>query len=334
MITRLQYLVALNLVLTPFLWSGRALAAPSPAPIVKFFTDDFYLNLHHFLYVLGRAEAKLPDSKRDGVRDAPADQERGLAALGDNERKTWRAAVSAYAVGLSKSDVVSSRDLVTLAGALAVLPDPSNLESASSAVAPDVAATLNRAAPIFRTVWWPAQHRANRQWADAMRPIVDRHGPAILAFIMKIYGLPWPAGGYPVHISGYTNWAGAYSTSGPLLMIASLDKGTAGMDGLELIFHESMHQWDEPLLARLQQIGAAIGKKVPPLLTHALIWMTAGEATRRVLPDYTPIAERGIWERADYPKLKPALDATWLPYLRGAGTRDEALLELMKAVGK
>ena len=33
-------------------------AAPSSPGIIKFYTDDFWLNLHHFLYVLGRAEAK------------------------------------------------------------------------------------------------------------------------------------------------------------------------------------------------------------------------------------------------------------------------------------
>jgi hypothetical protein len=313
----------------------RAQESPPAAPpksIIRFYSDDFWLNLHHFLYVLGRAEAKFPDSKRDGVNEAPGDQERGLETLREGEQKVWRDAVTAYAAGLSKSDVVASRDLVTIAGALATLGDASNIGEGAPGIPADVAATLNRAAPIYRKAWWPAHHRANKQWVDAMRPAVDRHGPGILAFITKIYELPWPVGGYPVHLSGYTNWAGAYSTTGPLLMIASLDKGNAGEDGLEIIFHESMHQWDEPVFAKLREIGATLGKRVPPSLTHALIWMTAGEAIRRVLPDHVPIAERGIWGRADYPKLKPALDATWLPYLRGAGTRDEALLALMKTL--
>ena len=303
-------------------------------PIVKFYTDDFWLNLHHYLYVLGRAEAKIPDSRLDGVNEAPVDQERGVVTLSADEQKIWREAVTAYTRGLSKSDLVSSRDLVALTGALAASGDASKLESAPPALSADVAALLNRAAPIYRKAWWPAQQLGNQQWVGSMRPMMDRHGPSILAFITKVYGLAWPADGYPVHASGYTNWAGAYSTSGPLLVIASMDRGNAGEDGLEIIFHESMHQWDEPIQAKLQEIGKTLGKRTPPSLTHALIWMTAGEAIRRVLPDHVPMADRGIWERADYPRIKPALDTTWLPYLKGSGTRDEALTALMKLVGR
>jgi hypothetical protein len=286
------------------------------------------------LYVLGRAEAKFPDSQLDGVNEAPPDQERGLASLGADDQKIWRDAVAAYASGLSRRDLVSSRELVMLTGALANLADGAKLEDASPTIDRSAAAILIRVAPIYRRVWWPAHHQANQQWADAMRPQVDRYGPTILAFMTKIYGQSWPAVGYPVHLSGYSNWAGAYSTDGPLLVVASLDKGNAGEDGLELIFHESMHQWDDPVLAKLQEIGANLGKKVPSSLTHALIWMTAGEAVRRVLPDHVPMADRGIWQRADYPTIKPALDTTWMPYLKGSGTRDDALLAVMKLVGK
>src|SRR5689334_21448831 len=99
-------------------WTACALAVPpaqasAPTDIIRFHTDDFWLNLHHFLYVLGRAEAKFPDSEREGVNEAPVDQEHGLAAVPAGEQKIWRDAVSAYAAGLSKSDAVSSRELVT-----------------------------------------------------------------------------------------------------------------------------------------------------------------------------------------------------------------------------
>jgi len=332
---RLRYVLSMPVLLLS-LWLSQVGASQQTqqTTIVKFHTDDFWLNLHHFLYVLGRAEAKFPDSQLDGVNEAPPDQERGLASLSVDEQKIWRDAVSAYASGLSRRDLVSSRELVTLTGALANLADGAKLETASAAIDATSAGILNRAAPIYRKVWWPAHHRGNRQWADSMRPQVDRHGPAILAFMTKVYGLSWPAAGYPVHVSGYSNWAGAYSTDGPLLVVASLDKGNAGEDGLELIFHESMHQWDDPVLAKLQENGATLGKKVPQSLTHALIWMTAGEAIRRVLPDHVPMADRGIWQRADYPTIKPALDTTWMPYLKGTGTRDDALLALMKLVGR
>ena len=95
-----------------------------------------------------------------------------------------------------------------------------------------------------------------------------------------------------------------------------------------------MHQWDEPVLVKIRELAAPLGKRLSPNLAHALIWMTAGEAIRRVLPDHLPIAERGIWERADYPKLKAGLDASWMPYLKGQGTRDEALAEVVRLTAR
>ena len=49
-----------------------ALAAQSTA-IFNIRPDDFWLNLHKFLYVLGRAENRAADARQAPVADAPAD---------------------------------------------------------------------------------------------------------------------------------------------------------------------------------------------------------------------------------------------------------------------
>ena len=53
--------------------ASRAVAASST--IFRFESDELWLNLHQFLYVLGRAEAGMADAKRDAVSGAPADAE-------------------------------------------------------------------------------------------------------------------------------------------------------------------------------------------------------------------------------------------------------------------
>ncbi len=78
----------------------------SPSPIFRFQTDEFWLNLHHFLYVLGRAETKASDASREAVAAAPADSERGLASLTLEERQGWRDAVAFYAAGPSRKDAI------------------------------------------------------------------------------------------------------------------------------------------------------------------------------------------------------------------------------------
>jgi hypothetical protein len=79
-------------------------AQPAPPPIFVVHTDEFWLNLHHFLFVLGQTQGRAPDSLRQAVRDAPADAERGAQSLTSAEKETWAAAVEAYANGLSKKD--------------------------------------------------------------------------------------------------------------------------------------------------------------------------------------------------------------------------------------
>jgi hypothetical protein len=298
------------------------------APIFQFHRGDVWLNLHHFLYVLGRAEATAPDIGRRAVANAPAEQDLGLGQLTDAEQKIWKDAVTFYATSLSTQDAIFDNGMIEVTGALARVGEGESL--ATSGVDPKVVAVLERAAPIYRKQWWPAHRAANDAWVTSTTAWVNKHGDAVLAFITRAYGLPWPANGYPIHISGYANWAGAYSTRGDLLVISSLDSGNRDATGLEIVFHEAMHQWDDQMFRAVRDPARQQGKLVPAGLTHALIWHTAAEAVKRVVPGYVGYAEAGgMWQRIGF---KPALDAAWLPWLNGHGSRDAALAALVKAI--
>src|SRR6185503_7878490 len=65
-------------------------------PIFIFHADEFWLSLHHFLYVLGRAQNKTRDSTREAVLHAPEDERQVLATLNANEQAIWREAVASY----------------------------------------------------------------------------------------------------------------------------------------------------------------------------------------------------------------------------------------------
>ncbi len=296
--------------------------------IFVFHTDEFWLNLHHFLYVLGRAQNKVRDSSREAVSGASDDQELGLAKLKTDEQRIWREAVAAYAAGPSKKDLVFDEPMPALTTALA---SAGNLKTLNGrGVDPAIAAILERAAPTYRKAWWQEHLDANNNWQKVVQGLVDRHGDAVLKFITKAYQLPWPPAGFPLHVSGFSNWAGAYSTTGNLLVIASMAPGNQGAYGLESIFHEGMHQWDEQLEAALREQAKKVNKIAPRNLDHALIFFTAGEAVRRVVPDHVPTAEKfGVWRRGMEP-LKLPIEEIWKPYLDGKGTRDEAFAELIK----
>ncbi len=293
-----------------------------------FHTNEFWLNLHHFLYVLGRAANKETNAAREAVSEAPGDQERGLAKLSAKEQKIWREAVSSYAAGPSKKDLVFDAPLPALTKALAGAVDAKSLTK--SGVDPAFATILERAAPIYRKAWWRKHQGANQNWQKVIQALVARDGAAVLAFITNAYKLEWPPAGFPVHVSAYSNWAGAYSTTGNLLVLSSQAPGIQGTYGLETIFHEGMHQWDEQIFEILREQAGRVNKFFPRGLDHALIFFTAGEAVRRVTPGYVPYAEKfGVWQRG-WGSLKVALEEIWKPYLDGQGTRDEAFAELIK----
>lgn len=306
-------------------------AMQSPSPIFRFHGDDLWLNLHQFLYVLGRAESGMPDASRQAVQAAPAEQEKGLSALSAADQQAWRSSVTIYAQGLSRLDAIFDEPVVAVGRALAAAGDRPTLDGA--AIPPDLRRVLERAAPIYRRTWWPAHRRANETWIAAIKTLVAAHGQRTLAFITRAYGMSWPGDGFPVRVSGYANWAGAFSTRGNLLFISSLYPANAGPAGLEIAFHEAMHQWDDQMQAVLMAAARASNRTAPPGLTHALIWMTAGEAARHAIAGYVTYAEQnGLWKGRPLNGLKSPLETAWLPWLEGEGTRDEAVTKLLQSI--
>jgi hypothetical protein len=335
MTTKLLVAVAGVLMAVSTLAPEATAQPPRPAPIFSFESDESWLNLHHFLYLLGRAEAKMPDAG-EGVALATADAERGLKNLSDDERKTWGAAVTTYASGFSKLDAVRGEPFPAITAALAMADDAPALSGIDAAAAD----TLTRVAPIYRKAWWPAHRAANHMWQSAIETLIARHGATVRDILVKWYGLPWPSGGYAVHLSGYSVAVGAYSSTRGVLVFSSLDPTYQNLNGLEMIFHEAMHQWDGPWFSTLNAQAKTLNVGMPFDLPHAMIFFTAGEAVRRVEPSHMPTVDTlNIWSlrlsgaQRTADRLKGPLEETWRPYLDGRGTRDEALAALLARVG-
>lgn len=305
------------------------LIAQTAGPIFRFETDGFWLNLHHYLYVLGRAEMRVADSRREAVAGAPADQAEGLKTLSEADQQAWRDAVSFYAAGPSRKDIVFDAALVQATNQLRRLAD--DRPAASTTIDPALAAVLDRAAPLYRRAWWTKHREANRAWVATEQALLARYGAQVLAYITGKYQEPWTPGGYPVNVTAFSNWAGAYSTDDALLVLSSMSPNNAGDQGFEIIFHEAMHQWDEAIVARLDRLAKA--NQTPPIgagITHAMIFYTAGEAVKAAVPGHQRYADvSGVWNRG-MTEQKALLERDWQPYLDGKISLDEALLRLLR----
>ena len=307
------------------------LVAQGPGLIFRFEADGFWLNLHHFLYVLGRAQNHAADSQREAVVHAPADQENGLKGLSESARQNWESAVRFYADGLSKKDAIFDKDLIAVTNAMRV---PPNATASALNIDPALRASLVQASVVYRNVWWKRHQAENNARVREFSRLLEQHGDKVRAYLTRVYQLDWPREGYQVNVSGYANWAGAYSTDeGGLIVISSLDESTRGSLGLESMFHEAMHQWDQPMMARLSRLSK--DNQTPPprgAITHALIWYSVAEAVKSVIPNHIGYAERGgMWKQNQLRGFKPGLDTYWKPYLEGKSTLDDALVGLLKS---
>jgi hypothetical protein len=294
------------------------------------FRSGFWLNLHHFLYVLGRAQNGAPDRRRAAVANAPADLE-GLAARPEGERAPWDDAVRFYASGPSTKDAVFDDDLVKTTRTLGAAGDSSDLSGLP--LDPQLVAALRRAAPVYRTVWWPRHSTANAARRDDLQRVIDKYGAALVRRLTTVYRTEWPSEPRMIELSAYSNWAGAYSTDGGLIVFSSTDEAISGMLGLEILLHESSHQWDEEIAKRVSAVAAKQGKAVPALLSHALVFFTSGELVTEVAPDHVPYAVKfGLWNQRGLGAFKPLLDQYWRPYIRGGGTFEDAIAAILAHV--
>jgi len=303
----------------------------------EFTTNDFWLNLHHYLYVLGRAHSNAPDATQPAVATAPDDERRGLSLLTEEERQSWASAVDSYARGISQKTSFFQPPLATMTISLAKTGDvPAFPVATWNAADREV---LERAAPLYRKAWWTRHRAMNEQYVAELQRTIDRDGPAIAAFLSRVYGMEWPNRPYPTHVVAYAIWQGAFSYTGRLLILSS--NSNVQNDRwypLETAFHESMHQWDDRVAPLLRAAATAHGVAVPPDLSHALVFFTVGDAVKRVHPDHIAVVDAfDIWRnplsgsRVPSRRLQPPIQQIWKPYLDGRGSRDEAIDELVAA---
>ncbi len=300
--------------------------AYAQSPTLFQFRSGFWGNLHHFLYVLGRAQNGAADRTRSAVVKAPLDVQ-GFESQGEPAQTAWKDAVSFYAAGPSKQDAVFDEPLIRVTRALVGAADDSDLSELN--LDAQLVAALRRAAPVYRSVWWPRHREANRARQAELERLLHTYGANAVARLTALYATEWPKTPRIIDLCAYTNWAGAYSTDGGLIAIATTDADLSGSEGLETLLHEASHQWDEQIQQRLSAIAAKAGRPVPRLLSHAMIFYTSGAIVAELVPGHVPYAIKfNVWNRG-MSELKPLLDKYWQPYINGAVTFDSAIAAIL-----
>lgn len=287
------------------------------------FHNNFWVNLHHFLY-----QGALKQKR--GQAGAAAE---GLSA---EQQRTWQGALDYYQKEVVSRDLLFDDELVETERRLSDSEKASSLKDAG--IKPELTSVLEAAAPIYRRKWWPEHERANQKWIAAVTPLLEKYGKAVTAQLATAYRTSWPTERVRVDVCVYANWAGAYTIIGPtLITISSTDERDQGYAGLEILFHEASHALIRAVRLALNEKFEAQKKPVPRDLWHALLFYTTGEIVRRVLAaggvkDYVPYAyANGLYTRA-WPKFQQSLEREWQPYVEGKVDFDTALTRLVASL--
>jgi hypothetical protein len=243
--------------------------------------SDFWLNLHHFLYVSAWARRADTPGQRRLAMPLPAND--GVA-MTDEERATWDAAVSYYDRELASKNLLFDAGLTAINNSLAGAKTLTEISLAA-----DHRRLLEAGAPIYRRYWWPQHDAANRAWiADVARrtaPVAAQ----IIDRLTRLYGVKWFDTPVRVDVVRFGESLGAYTAVVPRvhIIVASADASYAGWAGTEMLFHESSHGLIQNVRAAVDRAMKAAGKN-PRDLWHVVLFYITGEITRQTL------AARGI----------------------------------------
>ncbi|HEX6083256.1 MAG TPA: hypothetical protein VF266_01945 [Thermoanaerobaculia bacterium] len=274
------------------------------------FHSSFWLNLHERL----RHEAVYPEEH----------------AFTGSEQSAWRQALVIYRADVGRKNPVFDRTLALVWHTLSATPDSATPKD----IPPRLIEALNLAAPAYRAKLWKSDDATNRFWTSVAVTMLREAGPEVAAGIAKVYGTTWPKR-IDIEVAMYCDEYGAATPDAHegkyLSVVSSTDPGYQQFHALEMMFHEPMHHFDQQMLRELSQAG-----KAPRNLSHALLFYTAGEVTRRVLAKrgvvYKPIAAE-VSARA-WKELVPLIEQHWKPVLDGTASRADALKELVKELVK
>jgi hypothetical protein len=256
------------------------------------------------------------------------------AALSGEDLSAWKKAVETYHAFLGKRNPIFDDELIGVNAALSQTSTPGLPDSIPEAAS----AALEAAMPLYRSVQWEEDDRANRFWIAVAEPMLASAAEELAGAHAKAYGMPFPRR-ILVDVSPFAWEYGAYTVGegeSAHAVISSTDRGTQGFAALEMLMHEPSHAIVAPtsgaIGADLARAADELGVKPRWNLWHAILFYTSGELTRRALAkrgvsDYQPYIA-GMYERG-FGGFRQPLETHWQAYLDGRVSREVAIRQIL-----
>lgn len=295
------------------------------------FHSNFWINLHHSLF---RA-AQAPGPPQRMPVAAP------IGTLSADEQRDWNAAVQYYRDHMIQRDLLFDDGMDAIKRGLAASEADSQVTAAR--IPAELAAVLNRVAPVYRVHWWPRHDAANRLWIASVQTLMTRVGDRLAEQLSVAYATQWHT--EPIRVD-VTPWAGprlvAYTngTDHGHIVVSSTDPCDQGLASLETLYHEASHTIVGPGLGAVGSTISATATRLhgtpPDGLWHAVMFFTQGDLLRRDLAEigvgYEPGA--GICNQftGSWAIYRDALELFWKPYLEGRSSLDSATTNVLRSL--
>ena len=291
------------------------------------FHSAFLMNLHHFLVDAARHPGRVDAVKWDVPPTA-------------DEMAAMHEAVAFYAATFGKRSLLFDDGLRDIKHALARADDLQQ-RTAGLGLSPELAATLDRVAPIYARCLWTSQDKTNRDWIAHVQVLEARYGAQIQPRLERIFESRFPAAIRDDIVVTTGTLTGAYTDAPPpqTVMPSGWDE-YGGLASLEMIWHEASHAGPgDKLEALIETEATAQGHAVPEDLWHAALFEAVGTTVSDVLArdglaGYVEYAQKnGVYARA-WPSYVPVLRDEWQDWLAGRGTLKgavEAMLSRLPA---
>jgi hypothetical protein len=293
------------------------------------FHSGFWINMHLFLL----EEAITRKGARDMGREAEFTADSTISAtLNGDDKSKWDAAIAYYQANLISLDLLTNDRMRTIKNTLENLENSSSVSN--SHLEPGLVRVLDNAADVYRSHWWPAHDKANRDWIDAVSTLADRNGDQLVQQISIAYETPWPDTPLRVDVAAYANSSGAFTTLLPTrITISSQDPANQKLTALEALVHEASHAMVEKIGNDVISGFAAHRKTAPPDLLHAVLYFTTGYYVKQIDADYIPYADgNGLWQQTSWNGFHAAIIKDWQPHLEGRSTVGTAISQLVADV--
>jgi hypothetical protein len=317
----------------------------APLPVFEFHSG-LWLNLHHTLYRIARAQRSSNTSANTSANAL------GISNLSPAEQRAWSAALAFYTKTYADKDLTVSLEMILIKNQLGDFETCEDLagfkkKTCDAGLPAALTRTLDAAAPVYRAHLWQEHDRANRRWIAAVAPLVRRNGLDLSHRLAEIYQTNWPKERIRVDVTSYASSTGAYTTLDPLrVTVSAADPRNQGSEALEVLFHEASHGIADGVQDAIYRECRQREKPIPRDLWHALLFYTTGEVIRPLglnaadsassssssPSGYVPYAVReGLYKRGWENYLR-VLTQYWQPYLDGSVTYDDAIAHMVSAL--